>query len=224
MYIPTPNLNPHPPTPYFLFVSSGDLYFLTLTTLSFWKMWKVFYSSQSLQTPEINKAHQKIYKIEFVSLVLCCCVFFIIKKFWIYLEVESGWKGCQVHSWVIFGGSSSPTSPRFRVKWQCGINGISIYLKTSSWWEAMDTCQIGHDDRLVARYTLGVSQVVHSCKGLKRACKKNQSSISKWNVVNLEVTSKQDHQNAKKKKIVKSMKLVISQMLLLIHCHVMNIL
>jgi len=161
-------------------------------------MWKVFYSSQSLQTPESNRAHQKVYKIEFVFLVLCCCVFLIIKKFWIYLEVESGWEGCQVHSWVIFWGIKFSCFPRFRVKWQCGVNGISTYLKTSSWWEAMDTCQIGNDDRLVAGYTLGVSQVAHSCKGLKRACKKNQCSISKWNVVNLEVTSKQDHQNAKK--------------------------
>jgi hypothetical protein len=60
------------------------------------------------------------------------------------------------------------------------------------------TCQIGNDDRLVAGYTLGVSQVTHSCKGLKRAYKRNQWSISKWNVVDLEVTSKQDHQNAEK--------------------------
>jgi hypothetical protein len=35
----------------------------------------------------------------------------------------------------------------------------------------MDTCQIGNDDWLVAGYTW-ILQVAHSCKGLKRACKK----------------------------------------------------
>jgi hypothetical protein len=100
--------------------------------------------------------------------------------------------------YLLGGGVKFSCFPRFRIKSQCGVNGISTYLKTSSWWEPTDTCQIGNDDRLVAGYTLGVLQVAHSCKGLKRACKNNQRSISKWNVVDLEVTLKQDDQNAKK--------------------------
>jgi hypothetical protein len=60
----------------------------------------------------------------------------------------------------------------------------------------MDTHQSGNDDRLVPGYTLGVVQVTHSRKGLKKTCQKNQWNISKWNVVDLEVTWKQDHKNA----------------------------